>query len=65
MRLYKGSPGFFGSRNPNYIFPGQVNEDITLGHSFAEWVYLEREYIQDFNKFGQDVAIFGGEVIPE
>ena len=63
MRLYQGSPGFFGQRNPNYIFPGQVREDRTLGARFAEWVYLEREYIQDFVKLGQDVAMFGGEII--
>jgi len=64
MRLYQGTPGFLGQRNPNYIFPGQVMEDRTLGSSFAEWVYLEREYIQDFRKLGQDVAMFGGEIMP-
>lgn len=62
MKLYRGTPGFFGMRNPNYS--GQVQDDRSLGRSFAEWVYLEREEIKDFRQFGQDVAMFGGEIMP-
>lgn len=62
MQLYRGTPGFFRTRNPNY--GGQVQDDISLGSSFAEWVYLEREEIKDFRQFGQDVAMFGGEIMP-
>ena len=52
------------ARNPVVLFLGQVVEDRTLGHPFAEWVYLESEYIQDFRKLGQDVAMFDGQIMP-
>jgi hypothetical protein len=59
VRLYRGAPGFFGSRNPNYP-SGEVRTDRTLMSSTDKWVYLEREFVQDFRKLGQDVAMFGG-----
>ncbi len=58
-RFYSGTPGFCGHRHPNY--GGQVRTDCSLGSGVYKWVYLDSEYVMDFEQLGRDVMMFGGE----
>jgi hypothetical protein len=53
VRLYQ--------RTQNYH--GQVRQDRSLGASFAEWVYLDSQHVQDFRRLGQDVMMHGGKIV--
>ncbi len=59
VKFYSGTPGFWGHRHPNY--GGQVKIDRSLGSSIYKWVYLDSEYVKDFEQLGRDVMMFGGE----
>ncbi|WP_251621780.1 hypothetical protein [Odoribacter lunatus] len=61
-RFYSGTPGIWGHRHPNY--GGQVGKDCSLGSGIYKWVYLDSEYVRDFEQLGRDVMMFGGEIEP-
>jgi len=57
VRMYQGTSA---SYHENY--KGQVGWDRILGWS-GFIVYLERDKVVNFQRLGQDVAMFGGKIV--
>jgi hypothetical protein len=55
--MYQGTSGYY---HENY--KGQVGRDRILGWS-GFIVYLERDKVVNFQRLGQDVAMFGGKIV--